>query len=179
MEKLKEKTVKIFGKLSEKEQSIVLTELESIKKAEDNSVLKELKLEYSINEIQKCPHCRSEEFIGWGTDKKIKRFKCKKCNRTFTEYSGTWISHLHKKDLIDKYIELFVEEKSIRFIASELEISSKTALDWRHKITSSLSNTDKGEFKGITESDETFFLFSEKGIENSKKKTKKTRRKGK
>jgi hypothetical protein len=56
-----------------------------------------------------------------------------------------------------------LEEKSLDKIKEELKINKKTAFDWRHKILSSLEETEKGSFTGITESDETFTLLSEKG----------------
>jgi hypothetical protein len=56
------------------------------------------------------------------------------------------------------------QELSLDKIKNNLGINKKTAFDWRHKVLSSLENVDKGSFKGITESDDTFFLYSEKGI---------------
>ena len=65
---------------------------------------------------------------------------------------------------------LMSEEKSLDKIKSELLINNKTAFDWRHKILASLSDVDKDYFTGVTESDETFFLDSNKGskFENCK-----------
>jgi hypothetical protein len=70
---------------------------------------------------------------------------------------------IHHKDKIEGYLRLMVDEKSLDRIKESLSINKKTAFDWRHKILASLSETDKGDFVGITESDETFFLKSEKG----------------
>lgn len=66
-----------------------------------------------------------------------------------------------------------LQEKSLDKIKEELSINKKTAFDWRHKILSSLEDTDKNNFTGITESDETFILFSEKGKRNLSRKGKK------
>ena len=68
------------------------------------------------------------------------------------------MSGIHKKDKIDTYMVLMSEEKSLDKIKSELLINKKTAFDWRHKILASLSDVDKDDFTGVTESDETFFL---------------------
>ncbi len=54
---------------------------------------------------------------------------------------------------------------SLDKIKATLGINKKTAFDWRHKILASIEDTDKGDFTGITESDETFFLHSDKGRE--------------
>jgi transposase-like protein len=115
------------------------------------------------NKQGKCPHCGSFKYNGFGIDKGSKRYRCKECNRTFTEYSGTWLSKIHRKDLTGDYIKLMSEEKSLDKIKVELGINKKTAFDWRHKILSGIENTGKGSFQGITESDDTFFMLSEKG----------------
>jgi hypothetical protein len=101
----------------------------------------------------------------YGKDKGAQRYKCKSCGKTFTEFTGTWMAGLHRKDKIEQYLHLMVEEKSLDKIKDILEINKKTAFDWRHKILASLAETDKAGFEGITESDETFFLRSEKGRE--------------
>jgi hypothetical protein len=80
---------------------------------------------------------------------------------------------LHKKDKIDAYLALMMEEKSLDKIKEALKINKKTAFDWRHKILASLSETGKDDFSGITESDETFFFNSQKGKEVSDRKPRK------
>lgn len=73
------------------------------------------------------------------------------------------MSRIHHKDKIDDYLQLMVKEKSLDKIKESLSINKKTAFDWHHKILDSLSKRDKDDFTGITESDETSFLKSEKG----------------
>ena len=111
-----------------------------------------------------CPHCSHSKYVKFGIDKGSQRYKCKSCKRSFTEYTGTWMAGLQRKDKIDHYLVLMLQEKSLDKIKVALSINKKTAFDWRHKILASLSETDKDDFTGITESDETFFLSSEKGI---------------
>ena len=82
---------------------------------------------------------------------------------------------LHKKDKVDDYLTLMMEEKSLDKIKDALKINKKTAFDWRHKILSSLADSDGDDFTGITESDETFFLKSEKGSETCWAKAKEER----
>lgn len=115
------------------------------------------------NRMGECPHCGHGRYVRFGKDKGAQRYKCKGCSRSFTEYTGTWMAGLHKKDKVDAYLALMVEEKSLDKIKEALAINKKTAFDWRHKILSSLAGTDKDDFTGITESDETFFLDSRKG----------------
>ena len=146
--------------LSNQEQSQLINELsKQSKKADYISGRRE----QIVNKQLGCPHCGSKKHYRYGKDKGSQRFKCNNCKKTFTEYTGTWIAGLHKKELINDYVELMHQELSLDKIKSTLHINKKTAFDWRHKILSSFRDTDKGKFTGITESDETFFLESEKG----------------
>jgi len=106
-----------------------------------------------------CPHCGHKKYVKFGIDKGSQRYKCKSCKRSFTEYTGTWMAGLHKKDKIDDYLALMHQEKSLDKIKEALLINKKTAFDWRHKILAALQDDDdEDDFTGITESDETFFL---------------------
>lgn len=115
------------------------------------------------NKLGCCPHCGHKKYVKFGVDKGSQRYKCKSCNRSFTEYTGTWMAGLQRKDKIDDYLALMHQEKSLDKIKESLSINKKTAFDWRHKILSALHDTDTNSFTGITESDETFFLDSKKG----------------
>lgn len=117
------------------------------------------------NKLGCCPHCNHTKYVKFGIDKGSQRYKCKSCERSFTEYTGTWMAGLHKKDKIDDYLVLIHQEKSLDKIKASLSINKKIAFDWRHKILAALQvdDDDDNDFTGITESDETFFLASEKG----------------
>lgn len=125
------------------------------------------------NKMGHCPHCSHKKYVRFGTDKGAQRYKCKSCKRSFTEYTGTWMAGLQRKDKVGAYLELMMEEKSLDKISAALGINKKTAFDWRHKVLSALGNTGKDDFTGITESDETFFLRSEKGMEVKNRKPRK------
>jgi len=122
-----------------------------------------LRREQLMNKQIGCPHCNGQKYYRYGKDKGSVRFKCKGCKLTFTEHTGTWLAGFHKKELVKDYIELMHQEKSLDKIKKELGIHKKTAFDWRHKILSSLEESEKTNFNGIVESDETFFLQSDKG----------------
>jgi len=120
-----------------------------------------------------CPHCGHNKYVKFGFKSKSQRYKCKSCMRSFTEYTGTWIAGIHHKDKLDSYLGLMLAEKSLDKIKVALSINKKTAFDWRHKVLSSILENDKDDFTGITESDETFFLNSEKGRLVSNRKPRK------
>jgi len=127
------------------------------------------------NKIGFCPHCGNKKYRKHGIDKGSQRYYCNSCKRTFTEYTGTWLAGIHKKELIPDYLQLMEKELSLDKIKVRLRINKKTAFDWRHKVLSGLEKIDMGNFKGITESDDTFFLQSSKG---SKLHDRKPRKRG-
>lgn len=125
------------------------------------------------NKMGQCPHCSHKKYVRFGTDKGARRYKCKSCGRSFTEYTGTWMAGLQRRDKVGAYLEMMMEEKSLDKISAALKINKKTAFDWRHKILAALGRDGQDGFTGITESDETFFLRSEKGMEVKGRKPRK------
>jgi len=159
--------------LPKEEQSELIGELRDLVHLSKNPKSKLSRRDILNNKQGSCPHCGYSKYVKYGIDKGSQRYKCKSCKRNFTEYTGTWMAGIHKKDKIDEYLVLMMEEKSLDKIKVELDINKKTAFDWRHKILSSLEDTEKDSFKGITESDETFMLLSEKGKRNLSRKGRK------
>lgn len=114
--------------------------------------------------INACPHCESEKlykhanYTAGGT-----RFKCVSCSKTFNELTGTSLHGIHRKELWGGFIRLMLESKTIREISKELKIAKQTALDWRHKALSAFNELYTKQFKGVVETDDTYFRFNEKG----------------
>lgn len=79
--------------------------------------------------------------------------------------SGSPISGTHHPHKWLRYFEMMVEGggKSLPKIANELEIHVSTAFYWRHKILNAIRSIGHKQLQGIVESDETYFLESEKG----------------
>lgn len=173
MEITKDRVREYLLNLSMQERDSLLAEVSLSEGIKSSSKTKLSRLELLNNKQGECPHCGHLKYVKFGKDKGAQRYKCNNCKKSFTEYTGTWMAGLHKKDKIDAYLVLMMEEKSLDKIKEELQINKKTAFDWRHKILSSLDDLEKDEFTGITESDETFLLFSEKGKRNLDRKGKK------
>lgn len=164
-----------FIKLSVIDQDNLLSTLTTIKSNSDFQLI-DIR-EKKFNEKQGvCPHCRHVKYVKMGIDKGVQRYKCKGCKCTFTPFTGTWMAQIHRKDKLADYLKLMQQGLSLDKIVLKLGINKKTAFDWRHKITISLKELDTDKFLGITESDETFFLHSEKG---SGKLIRKSRKRGK
>lgn len=162
-----------MGLSAEGQQSLIM-ELQAAGELENLSPqCQKLRRDILDNKQGCCAHCGHTKYVKFGIDKGSRRYKCKSCNRSFTEYSGTWMARIRRKDKIDDYLKLMLEEMSLDKIKVTLGINKKTAFDWRHKILASIEDTDKGDFTGITESDETFFLHSDKGREVESRKPRK------
>lgn len=164
-----------FTKLSSLEQDDLLLTLTTVKSNSDFQLI-DIRQKRFDEKQNVCPHCEHIKYVKMGIDKGVQRYKCKGCNRTFTSFTGTWMAQIHKKDKLADYLKLMQQGLSLDKIILKLRINKKTAFDWRHKITISLKELDTDKFLGITESDETFFLHSEKG---SGKITRKSRARGK
>lgn len=173
MELSKEDIKSYLLSLPSEKQSALIEELKGLVNQSNVPKCKLSRRDILDNKQGACPHCGHAKYVKFGIDKGAQRYKCKSCKRNFTEYTGTWMAGIHRKEKIDDYMVLMVEEKSLDKIKVELKINKKTAFDWRHKILSSLREIEKDSFNGITESDETFILFSEKGKKDLSRKGRK------
>jgi len=168
---IKEEIKQALQLLSTQERETLLAEIEN--NSELHFPLLEQRRNQFNNKVIGCPHCTSKNFHKHGIDKGSQRYYCKSCKKTFTEFTGTWISGIHKKELLVDYLKLMEQEQSLDKIKDRLKINKKTAFDWRHKVLSSFENVDSPGFVGITESDETFFLHSCKGQKLSNRRPRK------
>ncbi|MCP4176134.1 MAG: IS1595 family transposase [bacterium] len=111
-----------------------------------------------------CPHCQSDKVIIWCNYKKGKRFRCKECLRTFTSTTGSIIHHLKKKDKFIRFSALMFKDMFLTTenLSLEIGICQKTAFEWRHRLLVALRD-EASEFSGITEMDDVWFLYSQKG----------------
>lgn len=110
-----------------------------------------------------CPHCNGPNCILHEKTKRL-RYKCQDCKKTFTSTYGTPIHGIHSVKKWQQFIPLFMQSKSLRYIAKELKISTRTAFDWRHKTLASLSeNTWMSSMHGIVEIDDRQFDYNQKG----------------
>lgn len=89
-----------------------------------------------------CPYCNCSSLTLYGKVRNIQRYKCKNCERTFRETSGTPLFRLHKVDKVQKYIEALKKGMSIRKAAKYVGISDRTSFVWRHKFLSSLTSKE-------------------------------------
>ena len=128
-----------------------------------------------INQVPKdkkqinCPHCAAHDIQANGKNKGVQRYRCKSCGKNFSETTGTPLAWLKKKDKWSHYLHCMLKGYALRKCAKEVGISLQTSFDWRHKILSAFKTVSPERFASILESDEIFFLESEKGNKNLKR----------
>jgi len=152
---IEEKIKALFDMLNTDKQKKLIKELDK----------KNNKRTVSVKDITvaSCPFCGSSEYSKNGYRGTLQRYICKRCNKVFTVKTGTFIHGIKKGKKFDKYFKLMFEQyQPLEVIAKKVGISMQTAFDWRHKILSGLK-TSTEEFKGITEVDDVWFLYSQKG----------------
>lgn len=125
------------------------------------------------NKAVSCPHCKSSKIRGNGKLKGVQRYFCNNCNKNFSETTGKFWFSLKKKEDINKYLYCLLSGYSIRKSAKYTNITIQTSFNWRHKLLKSFSVISPDAFKGIVESDDMFFLHSEKGNRNLKREPRK------
>jgi len=117
-----------------------------------------------VKKVDICPHCGSAKFIKWGHYKGENRYLCSECKRTFTATTGTPLHCLKKTDAFLDYTTVMFSDgfTSIQTQAKRVGISQTTAFEWRHRALIAL-RTEVGVFKGVTEMDDVWFRYSQKG----------------
>ncbi len=149
-----EQIKELFGQLNPEEQKSVLKKLGIIYKQTGQK---------AVAAVTQCAYCSSELFVKNGHRNRIQRYKCKSCKKTFTTTTGTCHHNLHKPEKFEEYKQLMSKHYyPLKEIADKVGISIQTAFDWRHKILSGLKKDDS-KFSGITEVDDIWFLYSQKG----------------
>ncbi len=124
-----------------------------------NSIHKERLKEQGIT----CPYCQSEKIVANGKLNSVQRYWCRACNKHFRETTGTPLAWLKKKDKWLQYLRCMLSGYSLRKSAKETGISLQTSFDWRHKVLQAFKTMSPEKFTGICESDDIFFLESDKG----------------
>lgn len=146
--------IRLFNSLTEVEKGQVLSELQSSTGATP-------RMEEA--HVACCPHCQSKLFVKNGKRSGVQNYKCKSCYRVFTSKTGTSLYRLQMPDKFELYKTLMLASYyPINQMAEKVGISIQTAFDWRHKILSGMARDDKA-FEGITEIDDIWFLYSQKG----------------
>lgn len=126
-----------------------------------------------------CPFCKSEKIRPYGLYRGRQRFYCRSCSRTFNELTNSPLAGTHLDDKWRGFVDCMVDGLSVRKTAAKLGISDSTSFRWRHKLLKKYEKLASTVLDGIVETDETFFLFSEKGDKSVAKRRSPRKRGGK
>lgn len=115
-----------------------------------------------------CPHCKHSEIKKVGKTRGKQRYKCKSCKKTFGARTNKAFHYTNKDIAVwEDFLEaMFVDRKSLRKIAEQLDICLTTAFHWRHKVLNALDAIENETLDVIVEADETYMQLSYKGSRN-------------
>lgn len=81
-----------------------------------------------------CPHCASSTLQRWGHLGLRQRYRCRGCDRTFNEFTGTALHRLKRKDLWLAFSRCILDGLTVRAGARRIGVHRNTAFRWRHKL---------------------------------------------
>ena len=84
--------VRYFKNLDLSTQELFLREIQTLSSSINHIEIIKLHGDALDDRRAECPHCDSFHYIKAGVDKKSRRYQCKDCMRTFTEFTGTWVA---------------------------------------------------------------------------------------
>lgn len=113
--------ISLFTSLSDGEQKTLLRDLQQLTDFNDYESILKLRGDALDDKRSECPHCESSSYTKFGSDKGSRRYRCKTCLRTFTEYTGTWIGNIHKKNLIPEFLRTMEIELSLKKTSKKLK----------------------------------------------------------
>jgi transposase-like protein len=110
-----------------------------------------------------CPRCRGRRVHRWGRFGDRHRYRCLACGRTFSDLTGTPLAYLKRLDRWGGFCLCMRHSRSVRRTAAALEIATRTAFRWRHRLLDAVRAADAGQLEGDLILAEFWLAFSEKG----------------
>lgn len=127
------------------------------------------------NKVNTCPYCDGNNIIRYGNYKHGQRYMCKICGRTFCNRTATpfYCSKKNPSTWI-KYIELMLQNNTLKECSEKLCINIGTAFYWRHKILCALMEFRKvNKLENYVEMSRLLIKESYKGSRNAPKEERK------
>lgn len=157
---------KDFNSLTKKEQFELFRAVQQDLFPEPKSDISKMVEEVRETRFSKglaCIHCGSMSVKRNGKYRSRQRYLCKDCGKSFNDMTGSPLSGTKYPHKWVEYYKMMIDGLSLPKIAKALDIHISTAFYWRHKILYAVRILGHQTLKGIVESDETFFLESDKG----------------
>ena len=115
---------------------------------------------------RQCPRCRSESVIKYGSYRAFQRYRCKDCDRTFNDKTGTIFAHA-KIALTEWFFAIYGFLRfntSIRQLEAELDVSYRTLRQRIERFARAL-DAPSLSLSGPVEIDEVYVTAGKKGRE--------------
>jgi transposase-like protein len=111
-----------------------------------------------------CPRCHARAIQRWGTFNGRQRYRCRGCQRTFSDLTLTSAAYTKRLHLWPYYCVCMSSSFTVRRSAALTGINPATAFRWRHAILQAVDAADRSTtLTGWVEVEETGFAYSEKG----------------
>jgi len=159
-----------LNKLLPDELEKVKTLLEKLIVIKENSRSTNLDYQIRNTSLLLCPYCRSTSVVKNGHKNNSQRYKCKKCEKYFTQTTKTILHHtkVTYKQLI-QFLECLIDLNTIYVTAQKTGLSKNEVYNLRIKITDILSNISLDNvLSEIVEADEKYVRNSFKGTRKNK-----------
>jgi transposase-like protein len=111
----------------------------------------------------RCPRCQRAEVRRWGGFAGRRRYRCRSCGRTFSDFTGTPLAYLKRIDRWSGHCASVEETDTVREEAARLGVHRNTAFRWRHRLLDALHRRDATVLDGVVILRDTPFAHSEKG----------------
>ena len=148
-----------LGKLTRMQRQMVVAELAA---GECKTASVEV-IEGCAADAPVCPHCSAERVVKNGSADGLQRYKCRSCRKTFNVLTGTPLARLRMKGKWLEQTAALRDGLSLTQVTERMGISRHTAFRWRHRFLTLPKTVKAQALVGIAETDETFFLRSNKG----------------
>ena len=148
-----------LAKLTRSQRKALAAELA----AEDRKAMSVEVIESHGGQAVACPHCAGERVVKNGNAHGLQRYKCRDCGKTFNVLTGTPLAGLHMKGKWLEQVAVLRDGATLTQAMARLAVARTTALRWRHRFLAAPKTVQAHVLGGITETDETFFLYSNKG----------------
>lgn len=113
-----------------------------------------------------CPHCSGRRIQRWGGFAGRRRYRCRACRRTFSDFTATPLAYLKKVERWPAFCTCLIADPTVRDCAAQLGVDPTTAFRWRHRALYALEATDDVTFQAQVSLVELWFARSAKGARN-------------
>lgn len=110
-----------------------------------------------------CLYCGGCSVHKWGWSGDRRRYRCRGCGHTFSDFTGTPLAYLKRLDQWGSFCAALAGSWSVRRTARAAGVAVATAFRWRHRLLAAVRAVDDGVLAGTVAVAETSVPFSEKG----------------